>query len=125
MPLGWAAVSSIQHVALETRREHVDACVAFYALLGFAEVPVPDERLESQARFLQGGPTQIHLLYADDPVIPAAGHHAVVLDDYAGTLAKLRDAGFAPEDREQYWGSPRSKLTDPAGHLVEMMEYAP
>lgn len=118
-------MTTIQHVALETRREDVDACVSFYALLGFVEVPVPDERLESEARFLQGGSTQIHLLYADDPVVPPAGHHAVVLDGYEGTLARLRDAGFVPEDRERYWGSPRAKVNDPAGHLVELMEYAP
>ena len=116
---------SIQHVALETRKEDVDACIAFYALLGFVEVPLPDERLVAQGRFLEGGATQIHLLFTDDPVIPPAGHHAIVADDYAGTLAKLRDAGFAPEDREQYWGSPRAKLTDPAGHLVELMEFPP
>jgi catechol 2,3-dioxygenase-like lactoylglutathione lyase family enzyme len=118
-------VSSIQHVALETRREDVDGCVAFYALLGFAEVPVPDQRLAYEARFLQGGPTQIHLLFTDDPVIPPAAHHAIVVDDYAGTLDRLRDAGFTPRERERYWGSPRSKLEDPAGHLVELMEYSP
>jgi hypothetical protein len=118
-------MSRIQHVALETRRDDVDAVVAFYALLGFVEVPVPDERLKSEARFLQGGPTQIHLLFADDPVIPSAGHHAIVLDDYAGTLARLRELGYDPQPRNEYWGSPRSKLSDPAGHLVELMEYPP
>jgi hypothetical protein len=119
------AVTAIQHVALETRRADVGPCIAFYGLLGFTEVPVPDERLKTEARFLQGGPTQIHLLFSDDPVVPRAGHHAIVLDDYAGTLERLRQAGFEPQDREQYWGSPRAKLTDPAGHLVELMEFPP
>jgi catechol 2,3-dioxygenase-like lactoylglutathione lyase family enzyme len=118
-------VTAIQHVALETRREDVDACVAFYAVLGFEEVPVPDERLVAASRFLQGGPTQIHLLFTDDPIVPSAAHHAVVVDDYAATLARLRAAGFQPEDRERYWGAPRAKVADPAGHVVELMEFAP
>jgi len=118
-------VTAIQHVALETRRSDVDACIEFYGRLGFREVPVPDERLKDESRFLQGGPTQIHLLFVDDPDVPRQGHHAVVLDDYDGTLAGLRAAGLEPEDRQQYWGSPRAKLTDPAGHLVELMEFPP
>jgi catechol 2,3-dioxygenase-like lactoylglutathione lyase family enzyme len=118
-------VSSIQHVALEIRRADLDACIAFYALLGFEEVPLPDERLVAQGRFLQGGPTQIHLLFADEPVIPPLAHPAILLDDYDGTLARLRGAGFEPKERERYWGSPRSKLNDPAGHVVELMEFAP
>jgi catechol 2,3-dioxygenase-like lactoylglutathione lyase family enzyme len=118
-------VSALHHVALEIRRGDLEACRAFYALVGFEEVPLPDERLEPQGRFLQGGPTQIHLLFADDPVVAPKGHAALVVDDYGGALQRLRDAGFEPEDRTRYWGSPRAKLNDPAGHVVELMEYPP
>jgi catechol 2,3-dioxygenase-like lactoylglutathione lyase family enzyme len=118
-------VSSIQHVALEINRDDLEACLAFYALVGFEEVPVPDERLVPEARFLQGGATQIHLLFRDDPVIPPAAHPAILLDDYEGTLVALRDAGYEPKERERYWGSPRAKLRDPAGHVVELMEFPP
>jgi catechol 2,3-dioxygenase-like lactoylglutathione lyase family enzyme len=118
-------VSALHHVALEIRREDLEACRAFYALVGFEEVALPDERLEPQGRFLQGGPTQIHLLFADDAVVAPKGHAALVVDDYEGALQRLRDAGFEPEDRTRYWGSPRAKLNDPAGHVVELMEYPP
>jgi hypothetical protein len=50
-------VSSLHHVALEINRDDLEACLAFYALVGFEEVPLPDERLVDEARFLQGGPT--------------------------------------------------------------------
>ena len=118
-------MSSLQHVALEIRRDDLDACLAFYALVGFEEVPLPDERLVEEARFLQGGPTQIHLVFADAPAVPPRGHAALLVDDYEGTLSRLREAGHEPKDRARYWGSPRAKLTDPAGHVVELMEFAP
>jgi catechol 2,3-dioxygenase-like lactoylglutathione lyase family enzyme len=118
-------VSAVQHVALEIRHDDLEACRAFYALVGFEEVPLPDERLVPQARWLQGGSTQIHLLFADDPVAPPQGHVALVVDDYDAALRRLRDAGFHPEDRERYWGSQRAKVRDPAGHVVELMEYPP
>ena len=118
-------MSALHHVALEIRREDLEACRGFYALVGFEEMPLPDERLEPQGRFLQGGPTQIHLLFADDPVAPPKGHAALVVDDYESALQRLREAGFEPEDRTRYWGSPRVKLSDPAGHVVELMEYPP
>jgi len=112
-------------VALEIRRDDLEACLAFYALVGFEEVALPDERLVPQGRFLQGGATQIHLLFVDAPVIPPRAHSALLVDDYEATLARLRAAGHEAEDRARYWGSPRSKLTDPAGHVVELMEFAP
>ena len=31
----------IQHVAIEIRQEHVDACIRFWALLGFEAVAPP------------------------------------------------------------------------------------
>ena len=66
----------IQHVALEVREADVDACVAFWALLGFARVPAP-EALAARSTWVQAGDTQIHLLYADAPVVPPEGHVAV------------------------------------------------
>ena len=76
----------IQHVALETRRADVDACVAFWALLGFVRVEPPPS-LATRATWVQEpGGTQVHLLYADAPVVPPEGHVAVVAADYEATL---------------------------------------
>ncbi len=77
------------------------------------------------ATWVQAGATQIHLLYADEPVIPAEGHVAVIVADHAATLAALRDAGFEPRPRTEYWGSPRAFVRCPAGHRVELMAFAP
>jgi catechol 2,3-dioxygenase-like lactoylglutathione lyase family enzyme len=117
-------VGAIHHVALETRREDGDRCVAFWELLGFQEVEAP-QALRDRARWVQRDAQQVHVMWADDPDVPPAGHVAVVAADYEATLARLREAGFSPEERRHHWGSPRSFVRDPAGHRVEIMEFPP
>jgi hypothetical protein len=117
-------VTAIHHVGLEIRRSDVEACAGFFALLGFDRVEVP-ERLGDRTVWLEREGQQVHLQVVDDPVVPAQGHVAVVCRDYEGTLAALRDAGFAPDPRQEYWGSPRSFVDGPGGHRVEVMQFPP
>jgi catechol 2,3-dioxygenase-like lactoylglutathione lyase family enzyme len=114
----------IQHVALEVREQDVDACVAFWALLGFGRVD-PPEALAARAVWVQARGTQIHLLFAEEPVIAAEGHVAVIVVEFEPTLTSLIDAGFEPVLRTAYWGSPRAFVRSPAGHRVEFMAFAP
>jgi catechol 2,3-dioxygenase-like lactoylglutathione lyase family enzyme len=114
----------LQHVSIETRRDDVEACVRFYALIGFREVD-PPATLRDRATWVERDGTQVHLMLADEPVVPPSGHHAVVVDDYDGTIAALREAGFDPEARDEHWGCPRSFVRNPAGHRVELMACAP
>lgn len=114
----------IAHVAIEVREADVAACVRFWALLGFEHVEAP-AALAARATWVQSGPTQIHLLYADEPVVAPKGHVAVVAGDYEATLAALREAGFEPQPRSEYWGSPRAFVRCPGGHRVELMAFAP
>lgn len=114
----------IQHVALEVREQDVEACVRFWALLGFEHVEAP-EALRARSTWVQAGATQIHLLHSERPDVPAEGHVAVVVADHEATLAALRDAGFHPQPRTQYWGSPRAFVRSPSGHRVELMAFGP
>lgn len=114
----------IQHVAIEVRREDVDACLHFWWLLGFERVVAPDA-LAERAVWVQAGDTQVHLLFAEEPVVPPEGHVAVVAGDYDTTLAALRAASFEPDPRTEYWGSPRAFVRSPSGHRVEVMAFAP
>jgi len=66
----------IQHVAFEVRRDRCDACVEFYALLGFERV-TPPPSLAERAAWVQHGPTQIHLMNVEEPVVLPRGHVAV------------------------------------------------
>lgn len=114
----------IQHVALEVLERDVQACVAFWALLGFSRVEAP-AALAARSTWLQAGTTQIHLLHADKPAVAPEGHVAVVVEDHEATLQALRDTGFHPQPRTRYWGSPRAFVRSPSGHRVELMAFAP
>ncbi|HEV2814462.1 MAG TPA: VOC family protein [Solirubrobacteraceae bacterium] len=114
----------IHHVALEVRRDDVGESERFWELLGFARVDLPPS-LAGRAVWLERGGTQVHLMYADDPVAPPSGHVAVVADDYERTLDRLRAAGHDPEPRAQHWGAPRCFVRCPAGHRVEVMSAPP
>ena len=115
----------IHHVALEVVEGDAGRDVAFWALLGFEEIEPPGT-LRSKSRWVERRGTQIHLLFAEaEPVAAPEGHVAVVAEDYEATLARLRDGGFEPEAHAEHWGAPRSFVTSPAGHRVEVMAAPP
>ena len=113
----------LQHVSVEVRPDQVDACVAFWALLGFEQVTPP----ESLRRFtwVERAGTQIHLMPFDDPVTTVRGHAAVVVDDYEAVLARLHEQGFETREGSNAWDAPRSFVRDPAGNHIELMSAPP
>lgn len=114
----------LQHVALETRHEHVQAEIAFWSLLGFAEVRPPGA-LADRSVWLERRGVQVHLLFARDPSPPPEGHAAFVADDYDALAGHLRAAGFEVADREEHWGAARCFVRSPSGHRVELMAAPP
>jgi catechol 2,3-dioxygenase-like lactoylglutathione lyase family enzyme len=115
----------IQHVSFEVQPESLDACIAFYELIGFRRVETP-EKLAHFVTWLERDGHQFHLLQLPETRHMAAGHAAVPMgDDYEACQTRLREAGHEVEDHPEYWGSARSFVRDPAGNLVELMEYAP
>jgi catechol 2,3-dioxygenase-like lactoylglutathione lyase family enzyme len=114
----------IQHVSLECRPADAETELRFWSLLGFEQVTPPGE-LGRRSAWTERAGTQIHLLYADDPVVAPEGHVAVVAADYDATLRRLREAGFPPEPHAEHWGAPRSFVRSPVGHRVEVMAAPP
>jgi catechol 2,3-dioxygenase-like lactoylglutathione lyase family enzyme len=115
---------SLQHVSVEVRPGDVPAEQAFWGLLGFEPVDPPGS-LGQKSSWVQRNGTQIHFLFADEPVKPPEGHVAVVAEDWDDAIARLREAGFTPEEHERHWGAARAFVTTPAGHLVEVMAAPP
>ena len=113
----------LQHVSLEVRPDQVEACVAFWRLLGFEQVAPPP----SLARFtwVERNGTQIHLMPFDDPVTTVRGHAAVVVEDFEATVETLRGKGFEPREGSNAWNAPRVFVRDPAGNHVELMSSPP
>jgi catechol 2,3-dioxygenase-like lactoylglutathione lyase family enzyme len=115
---------TLQHSTLEIRRDAVEAEVAFWALLGFTRVEPPGG-LAARSTWVQSGATQIHLLHADEPVVPPRAHVAVVCSAFEATVDALIAAGFPVDPRTQHWGAPRAYTRSPGGHLVEVMAAPP
>jgi catechol 2,3-dioxygenase-like lactoylglutathione lyase family enzyme len=115
---------TLHHAALETAPADRQKLVRFFALLGFDEV-APPESLQGRTRWLEREGRQIHLLFADEPCVPSAGHVAIVERAYEQALGRLRAAGFEPEPREEHWGARRCFVAAPGGHRVEIMAAPP
>jgi hypothetical protein len=114
----------LQHVSLEVEPATIGRAREFWAELGFAEVE-PPPALADSSTWLERNGTQIHLMHKDDPVVPPAGHAAVVVPDFERALSRLEDSGFEVERRPEHWGAPRAKTVSPGGHVVELMAAPP
>lgn len=115
----------IHHVAIDVPAAALDDAVAFWGLLGYREVPVP-ETLSGGWRWVECDGTQIHLRPHEPWDPPAGGWHlAVVVSDYAETVRALEEAGFGVTPGSPHWGEPRGKTTAPGGAIVELMAGAP
>lgn len=114
----------VHHVGLEVDAARLDACVAFWTLLGWSEVPVPDG-IGDRGRWMQRGAQQVHLLIVDEPVAPVAGHLALVDADLDTTVERLAGAGHEVLERTRYWGARRVFTRSPGGHRVELMSAPP
>lgn len=114
----------LHHATLEISPEDLEPSLAFWATLGFSRVE-PPPALRERAAWVERSGTQVHLLYTADPVVPPAGHVAVVVEDFERTLSALREAGREAEERRPHWGSRRAVAIAPGGHRVELMAWRP
>jgi catechol 2,3-dioxygenase-like lactoylglutathione lyase family enzyme len=121
----------IEHVSFTVSRSDAESCAGFYELLGFVRVE-PPAGLGDRSIWLKHGATSLHLMFRDRDGVdiasspePGAGHVALVVENYQAVTNALNAAGAIVEPRTEYWGSPRSYVRDPAGHLVELMEFGP
>jgi hypothetical protein len=113
----------LQHVGIEIEPGEVEAAVSFFELLGFERVdPPPALR---RYTWVEREGTQVHLMPEASPTVPRHGHIALVVEDYEGTLARLRERGFEVEPGDEPWGAPRTKVLAPGGQLVELMSAPP
>src|SRR5918995_212812 len=108
----------LQHVTLELRRDDWPAAKQFWSMVGFEEVEPPGTLGERSAWVERNG-TQIPPQWEDDPVIPPEAPPAVVVDDWDGVVARLRDQGYEVDERPRHWGAARCFVRAPGGHRVE------
>jgi hypothetical protein len=113
----------LHHVGIEVAPADAEAAASFFELIGFARVE-PSATL-AEFTWLERDGTQIHLMPVGSPTVPSPGHLAVVARDFEDTVARLREAGFAVEQKHEHWGQPRALAIAPGGHRVELMAAPP
>ena len=114
----------LQHATLEVPKAQWDDCVAFWAHLGFAPMQ-PPASLRGHFAWVEREGTQIHLADVETPICADVGHVAVLVPDYDGSIASLRDAGFEVNPGSNAWNAERVFVRDPVGHLIEIMSAPP
>jgi len=118
---------------------HVEQAVRFYVdALGLEEAPRPPT-FDTPGAWLQVGDQQIHLVGETEPgrarelnpqydraeiAIGYGNHLALLVDDLDATLACAARAGVTPpgEVIARGDGVRRTFVTDPDGHVIELME---
>jgi catechol 2,3-dioxygenase-like lactoylglutathione lyase family enzyme len=113
----------LHHVGIEIAPGDIERAAELFELLGFAQVEPPPTLAEFTWLERQG--TQVHLMPTEGPTAPPRGHLAVVVPEFAATVARLRERGFEVEERRAHWGAARASVTAPAGHRVELMAAPP
>ncbi len=113
----------LHHIGIEVALADVERSVELWQLLGF-ELVQPPETL-TEFTWLEREGTQIHLMPTESPTVPARGHTAVVVADFARTFAELAAHGFEVQRRREHWGVPRAVVIAPAGHRIELMAAPP
>jgi hypothetical protein len=115
---------TLHHVGIELQAAEVDRAVELFTLLGFERVE-PPPALAAEFTWLERDGTQIHLMHEERPTVPQRGHLALVVPDFATTLARLHEHGFETRPGREHWGEPRAHAIAPGGHRVELMAAAP
>jgi catechol 2,3-dioxygenase-like lactoylglutathione lyase family enzyme len=119
-------MTRLHHVNVVVPPGATDRVVGFYAdVLGLRQVPKPAEGVRQTGAWFDIGDTgaQVHISERDGERHPQA-HFGLVVDDYDGTLDRVRAAGLPWEDQPPIFGGRRGFTRDPEGNRVELLERA-
>ncbi|MFM9149988.1 MAG: VOC family protein [Solirubrobacterales bacterium] len=115
----------IHHASLEVSAEGQTGEVRFWEALGFRQVEPPEGLAGGGTVWLERDGFQVHLVAVEQPVVPPAGHLALVEPELERVTDALAEAGFEYVPATPHWGEARVKASSPAGHLVELMAGPP
>ena len=117
-------VLSIDHVQIAMPAGGEEKARSFYInLLGFVEIPKPDELAKRGGAWFQSGSVQIHLGVDADFCPARKAHPAFLVNDVDRLIAKARSLNFEMDlTQPPLDGYKRVHVFDPFGNRIELME---
>jgi catechol 2,3-dioxygenase-like lactoylglutathione lyase family enzyme len=114
--------TAIDHVQLAMPAGKEDIARKFFRdLLGMMEIPKPSELAKRGGCWFQSGAVQIHIGVDRDFHPAAKAHPALRCRNYAGLVARLKEAGVIVRDDMELPGTTRCHVLDPWGNRIELI----
>ena len=115
--------AQIHHILVAMPQGREDDARRFYGeLLGFPEIPKPENLLKRGGVWFQTGNLQLHL-GVDKSFVPATkAHVAYQVEDLEILRERLVAAGIGITDDEPLPGYDRCYVDDPFGNRIELLE---
>jgi catechol 2,3-dioxygenase-like lactoylglutathione lyase family enzyme len=118
----------LHHVNVVVAPGRTDDVVPFYVLLGLTRVAKPTEGVAQSGAWFDvpsgtpgGGGAQVHVSERSGDRHPDQ-HFALVVDDLAAVVTRLREAGHPWRSTPAIGGAQRGMTADPQGNAVELVE---
>ncbi len=113
----------IDHVllAMPAGREN-DARAFYQGMLGIPEVVKPPQLAARGGCWFEAGELKVHLGVERDFAPARKAHPAFIVDDLAGLISNLKQAGYRLVEDASLEGYDRIFVDDPFGNRIELMQ---
>jgi catechol 2,3-dioxygenase-like lactoylglutathione lyase family enzyme len=119
-------ITGLHHVQLAMPAGREDEARAFYSgVLGFTEVPKPENLARRGGVWFRAGSAELHLGVETDFRPAKKAHPAFVVDDLAAIASTCHKAGYPPQRDEPLLGFDRVYVWDPFGNRLEILQPSP
>lgn len=116
-------IAGIDHVQVAIPPGADDEARAFYGgVLGLTETPKPAPLNASGGMWFLTGTAQLHIGSQANFVAAKKAHPALLVDDFAGYCALLRERHVIVSEEPQAYGRRRAGIEDPFGNRIELIE---
>lgn len=117
-------ILSIDHVQIAMPAGEENRARAFYAnVLGFTEIPKPDELAKRGEAWFQSEGAQLHLGVEQDFRPARKAHPAFLVDELDVLIKKAQSAGYETDTSQPPLdGYKRAHVFDPFGNRIELMQ---
>jgi catechol 2,3-dioxygenase-like lactoylglutathione lyase family enzyme len=116
-------ILALHHIQLAMPRGDENRARVFYGgVLGFEEVPKPEELAGRGGVWFRAGTAEVHLGIEDDFVPAKKAHPALLVDDLPAVVQACEAAGHPTEEGKPLKGYVRADVHDPFGNRIELLQ---